>query len=260
MDDVNTELRNQSSKHGGKTFGRFLLFFASYRSYSVSVALPLSPRWQEQSLYFLALDCFTRYMEAPQSREFVYTLQQREVNGEQLPIRTVSAGLVRLKINLLRKARTATDPFVLHSRKVFPRYRHSRCTFITCTSIWNANDIRFETTPFFKALRKVIAQCQPQKAKPCCSPRTRIPLRTGWTCSKSCQRPYGSEWWSATCLYRDAPWRTSTRASPPKLVCMIKHAHPTIYLSVSTGHCRFRRLPTCRTYPYVRGANCNDFL
>lgn len=63
-------------------------------SSTFSVALPLTPRWQEQTLYFLALDCFTRYMEAPQSREFVYALQQREVNGEQLPIRTVSAGLV----------------------------------------------------------------------------------------------------------------------------------------------------------------------
>lgn len=35
-------------------------------------------------------------MEAPQAREFVYALQQREVNGEQLPIRTVSSGLVSL--------------------------------------------------------------------------------------------------------------------------------------------------------------------
>lgn len=46
------------------------------------------------SLYFLALDCFPRYMEAPQSREFVYALQQREANGEQLPVRTVAVGLV----------------------------------------------------------------------------------------------------------------------------------------------------------------------
>lgn len=53
-------------------------------------------RWQEQSLYFLALDCFTRYMESPQSREFVYALQQREANGEQLPVRTVSVGLVSM--------------------------------------------------------------------------------------------------------------------------------------------------------------------
>ncbi|CAM9154643.1 unnamed protein product [Ectocarpus sp. 8 AP-2014] len=50
-------------------------------------------RWQELSLYFLAQDCFTRFMEAPQSREFVYALVQREVNGEQLPVKTVSFGL-----------------------------------------------------------------------------------------------------------------------------------------------------------------------
>ncbi|CAM9626313.1 unnamed protein product, partial [Hapterophycus canaliculatus] len=50
-------------------------------------------RWQELSLYFLALDCFTRYMESPQSREFVNALQQREANGEQLPVKTVSVGL-----------------------------------------------------------------------------------------------------------------------------------------------------------------------
>lgn len=48
------------------------------------------------SLYFLGQDCFSRYMEAPQSREFIYALQQREANGEQLPIRTVSCGLVSL--------------------------------------------------------------------------------------------------------------------------------------------------------------------
>ncbi|CAM9465136.1 unnamed protein product [Scytosiphon promiscuus] len=50
-------------------------------------------RWQELSLYFLALDCFTRYMESPQSREFVTALQLREANGEQLPVKTVSVGL-----------------------------------------------------------------------------------------------------------------------------------------------------------------------
>lgn len=55
---------------------------------------PNNSRWQELSLYFLAQDCFTRYMEAPQSREFVYALVQREVNGEQLPVKTVSFGLV----------------------------------------------------------------------------------------------------------------------------------------------------------------------
>lgn len=55
---------------------------------------PPNSRWQELSLYFLAQDCFTRFMEAPQSREFVYALVQREVNGEQLPVKTVSFGLV----------------------------------------------------------------------------------------------------------------------------------------------------------------------
>nr|AML78874.1 putative LOV domain-containing protein [Scytosiphon dotyi] len=50
-------------------------------------------RWQEMSLYFLAFDCFTRYMESPQSREFVTALQLREANGEQLPVKTVSVGL-----------------------------------------------------------------------------------------------------------------------------------------------------------------------
>lgn len=58
--------------------------------------LALNRRWQELSLYFLALDCFTRYMESPQSREFVTALQLRETNGEQLPVKTVSVGLVRL--------------------------------------------------------------------------------------------------------------------------------------------------------------------
>lgn len=58
------------------------------------VHAPPNSRWQELSLYFLAQDCFTRYMEAPQSREFVYALVQREVNGEQLPVKTVSFGLV----------------------------------------------------------------------------------------------------------------------------------------------------------------------
>lgn len=51
-------------------------------------------RWQELSLYFLGQDCFPRYMAANQSRDFVYALQQREVNGEQLPIRTVACGQV----------------------------------------------------------------------------------------------------------------------------------------------------------------------
>lgn len=50
-------------------------------------------RWQELSLYFLGIDCFPRYMESTHSREFIYALQQREANGEQLPIRTVSYGL-----------------------------------------------------------------------------------------------------------------------------------------------------------------------
>lgn len=59
------------------------------------------------SLYFLALDCFPRYMEAPQSREFVYALQQREVNGEQLPIRTVSVGLVSLQNTLIHDRQPA---------------------------------------------------------------------------------------------------------------------------------------------------------
>ncbi|CAM9252965.1 unnamed protein product [Choristocarpus tenellus] len=48
---------------------------------------------QEMSLYFLSSDCFTRFMASNQGREFVYSLKQREMNGEQLPVRTVSCGL-----------------------------------------------------------------------------------------------------------------------------------------------------------------------
>lgn len=58
-------------------------------------------RWQEMTLYFLGQDCFPRYMEANQSREFIYSLQQREVAGEQLPIRTVACGLVRWSLQRL---------------------------------------------------------------------------------------------------------------------------------------------------------------
>ena len=35
-------------------------------------------------------------MESTHSREYIYALQQREANDEQLPIRTVSYGLVSL--------------------------------------------------------------------------------------------------------------------------------------------------------------------
>lgn len=74
------------------------------------------------SLYFLALDCFPRYMEAPQSREFVYALQQREVNGEQLPIRTVSVGLVRsAKMHwfLTELLQSSTPRFQLQAGELF---------------------------------------------------------------------------------------------------------------------------------------------
>jgi PAS domain S-box-containing protein len=47
-------------------------------------------RWQEQTLYFLASDTFARFMEGNQSREYLYALRAREVNGEQLPIKTAA--------------------------------------------------------------------------------------------------------------------------------------------------------------------------
>lgn len=52
------------------------------------------------SLYFLGHDCFPRYMAANQARDFMSALQQRENNGEQVPIRTVACGQVG-KLSLL---------------------------------------------------------------------------------------------------------------------------------------------------------------
>jgi len=49
--------------------------------------------WMEQSVFFLASDTFQRFLEDEKSTEMISKLRVREMSGEQLFCRTVSAGL-----------------------------------------------------------------------------------------------------------------------------------------------------------------------
>eukprot|EP00595_Chromulina_sp_UTEXLB2642_P002385 CAMPEP_0196767552 /NCGR_PEP_ID=MMETSP1095-20130614/41737_1 /TAXON_ID=96789 ORGANISM="Chromulina nebulosa, Strain UTEXLB2642" /NCGR_SAMPLE_ID=MMETSP1095 /ASSEMBLY_ACC=CAM_ASM_000446 /LENGTH=883 /DNA_ID=CAMNT_0042135995 /DNA_START=41 /DNA_END=2692 /DNA_ORIENTATION=- len=49
--------------------------------------------WQEQTAFFLSSEAFNRFLEHPSSIEMISKLRQRELAGEQLPIRTVAAGV-----------------------------------------------------------------------------------------------------------------------------------------------------------------------
>eukprot|EP01039_Chlorochromonas_danica_P005281 gene5280-5816_t len=49
--------------------------------------------WQEQSAFMLAAEAFPRFLEHPTSVEMISKLKNRELAGEQLPCRTVAAGV-----------------------------------------------------------------------------------------------------------------------------------------------------------------------
>eukprot|EP01035_Chromulina_nebulosa_P017995 gene17995-23633_t len=49
--------------------------------------------WQEQTAFFLSSEALSRFLEHPSSIEMISKLRQRELAGEQLPIRTVAAGV-----------------------------------------------------------------------------------------------------------------------------------------------------------------------